>query len=516
MESTFLNLGDIKNLVEEDFIVVSAKKKLAEVVEEAQTNNFSYCFIADPNGCISTYIPMRKIWLAAREIDQQKEPSLDSLAQNCPEKLDVSTDLISVLKILQKTGHRVFPVMDKQEVVGYLKIDEAREYLINKIIYTNSKLEERSKQLKQTEDFTNIVSHDLRNPLGVISICCNYLLSLSDEDEENLSPLQNEFIKRILNNSTRALSLVQSLLELAKAKSGAALNISKVEAVSYLTNIVYNFKYLAKEKNIDIVLEPSEDMEICLDTLKFGQVLENLLANAIKFSPRGKKIYLACSTADDLQAQFTIRDEGPGIPKEKQQTLFKKFEQGEEGKDLGAGLGLFIVEQFVKLHKGRIEVSNNSKGGSTFTVFIPRGLPLGNTSKLDLIQSPIKKRLKVLAVEDDDDIREYVVSALKDHGLEVVQASAGDSAFRLFCENSVDLVVSDLRIPELDGFELLQKIKNIKPNLPYILITGCYDHINDDKAKNIFHADTILHKPFLGEDLQDAIEAVLADKQEPR
>ena len=321
-----------------------------------------------------------------------------------------------------------------------------------------SELQHHKKQLRQKEDFTNIVSHDLRNPLGVISICCDYLLSFQGDEGEDLSPLQKEFVERILSNSKRALSLVQGLLDLAKTKSGAHLNFETVDASDYLQGIVNDFKYLAQEKGIEVVLEPTPPIEVSVDPSKFSQILENLLANAIKFSPRGKKIFLSChneNKSGKWESKFSVRDEGPGIPIEKQQNLFNKFEQGEDGHELGVGLGLFIVSQFAKLHQGRVEVQNNQDAGTTFSVFVP-GIEERQAIKAHhSLQSPVKKRLKVLAVEDDDEILEYLTSTLNELDIDIMTASAEDSAYRLFCENSIDLVVSDLRIPNLDGFELL-------------------------------------------------------------
>ena len=515
MEYDLLNLNAIKHLVEYDFIVTPVGKSLEDFLQSARAKDFSYCFLVDKQNQITGYIPHLAIWQAAwKGSNKKSQGSLSSLSLKCPPPLTADTPLMTMLKEWRKTGINLFPVMENKELIGYCHIDQVKESLINAAVYANSELLHHKKQLRLKEDFTNIVSHDLRNPLGVISICCNYLLSFQGEDGEGLSKLQQEFVERILSNSKRALSLVQGLLDLAKSKSGNHLNFETIDAEHYLRNIVNNFKYLAEEKGVEIVLEPTQSMDVSVDPSKFAQVLENLLANAIKFSPRGKKIYLSCNLEKNYgkwETKFSVRDEGPGIPEGKQETLFKKFEQGEDAKELGVGLGLFIVNQFAKLHQGRVEVCNNHDIGSTFSVFIPGVKERQTIPNRPSVMSPIKKRLKVLAVEDDDEILEYLTATLEELDLDIVTASAGDSAYRLFCENSIDLVVSDLRIPKLDGFELLQKIKNINPDLPYILITGCYDQINDEKAKQIFHADKILHKPFLGEDLLDSIESILPE-----
>ena len=516
MEHNLFNINAITHLVEYDFIVVPVGTSLADLVKEAEKQDFTYCFLADTENRIVGYIPQRNIWQAAWSNKRTVgKTSLESLALTCSKSLNSDCTLMNALKVWRQSDNALFPVIEKGQLIGYCQFDQAKENLINAVIYTNSELQHHKKQLKHKEDFINIVSHDLRNPLGVISICCDYLLSFKGEAGEGLSQLQQEFVERILSNSKRALSLVQGLLDLAKTKNGKSLNFIKLNASEYLGNIVKDFKYLAEEKDIEIIVDTSKSIEVNIDPLKFGQILENLLANAIKFSPRSKKIYLTCSlekNSGKWETKFSVRDEGPGIPKEKHQTLFKKFEQGDDARELGVGLGLFIVSQFAKLHSGRVEVCNNLDRGSTFSVFIPGTHTLQTTDKVrSSVKAPVKKRVKVLAVEDDDEILEYLTSTLEELDLDIVTASAGDSAYRLFCENSIDLVVSDLRIPKLDGFELLQKIKNLKPDLPYILITGCYDHINDEKAKKIFHADKILHKPFLGEDLLDSIESILPE-----
>jgi len=307
--------------------------------------------------------------------------------------------------------------------------------------------------------------------------------------------------------------MINNLLDMSRIKStNSDLELKRTFLPDYLREIQQNLQLLAAKRNINIKIPDNcEDLYGNIDPPRFCQIIENLVVNAIKFSPKNTTIEIRCKKVESESSEkpliaVEIKDQGYGIPDDKVKTLFNIFEQGESEKDIkstGFGIGLFIVKQFTQLHHGKIEVKNNESGqGSTFSIVIPESCPRSAEDE---------NKKVILLVEDDDDVIEFIQLALEDLGYRVLPALNGVEASKIFRQEKVDLVLSDLRLPGKDGFELLQEIKNINKDTPYILMTGYYENIHDHHAKTFFKADKILHKPFTNEDLEDCLDFIFSE-----
>jgi CheY-like chemotaxis protein len=269
-----------------------------------------------------------------------------------------------------------------------------------------------------------------------------------------------------------------------------------------ISGIVTNISLLASDKGIAITMAPSESLSLFIDPQRFEQIVENLLTNAVKYSPPGSQITIAITTVQENGspwAKIAITDQGPGIAKEHISTLFDKFTQVEDTGPEGFGLGLSIASKFAKLHRGHLEVESAPGFGSTFSILMP--FPQTPTTTL-----PIKSIKKVLIVDDDADIRDFLNDILTENGWAVAQASDGDLGMVMFEQFIPDLVISDLRMPNTDGFEFVQMIKQKRPDIHVILTTGYYQDLNFEEARKHFKALAIVHKPFDEKDIINLLD----------
>lgn len=350
------------------------------------------------------------------------------------------------------------------------------------------------------ENYLSMVVHDLRTPLAVITTCTEFLTSYSSD---SLTGEQKAFLDRIDRNAEKALRMVASLLEVATGKGNFHLEKREVLGGDFVEKVVSNVSLLGKEKNIHIICEASFSPKVLIDTDRVEQAIENLIGNAIKFSPKGKSIIVRTSEGlvnEGRYFRIEVVDQGQGIPKEKLASIFNKFTQLESGyaKKLGVGLGLTIVEQFIKAHGGFITVDSEEGKGSAFQINIPlvaeRSNPVVGTT--------------ILLVDDDADIREYLAAELESEGFRVVVAKDGEDAILKMEVSSIDLVISDVQMPGVDGFELLAAVKK-KWSTPMILASGYYPSLNEDVAKSLFKADYFLPKPYKVAELLKVVKELL-------
>ena len=391
-------------------------------------------------------------------------------------------------------------------VNGYVELSLSNEQLAHQIISLNLDKQLLEEKIEQKDEFVGILSHDIRNPLGIISVCCDYMLSLAENTHAAGGKNKYiEFVKRIKNNVKRSNMLVQSLLEIGKSKDSKNIHTEDVYLPKFIALTVQNSQFLANSKEIELVCDDLAEISAPIDSKKIQQVIENLTGNAIKFTPRKKKIHysLAMETIEGIDyACIKVRDEGRGIPKEKIDNLFEKYSQGDQAiaKELGVGLGLFIVKQFTDLHHGKISITSEEGEGTSFTIKLPHAFKGSHTRSID------SNNLKILVADDDEDIRYLVQMVISDLGYEYIEAENGEVAFEKYQLHKPDLIVSDIRMPKLDGLELLQKVKQIDPKIPYILMSGYYDQTEAQNIKKVFHPDLLVNKPFVKEEFKELLD----------
>jgi signal transduction histidine kinase/ligand-binding sensor domain-containing protein/response regulator RpfG family c-di-GMP phosphodiesterase len=427
-------------------------------------------------------------------------------------------------------------------VIVFLSLGYYIYRLINLRISEKRKAELERGQRKQNEElntkkiqfFTNI-SHEFRTPLTLI---LNPLESLIKD--KHITNLPSEIIdkhKIIHRNAKRLKRLIDELMDFRKMQfSELKVQIQEVDLVEIMTNITSNFIEEANFRKIDFQIDFEESIpkQIMVDTSMFDKILFNLLSNAFKATSENGKIRVKVShhnqglvfpSIDENNVQsgfeFDITDTGIGINKKNINKIFNRFYQSEENNEQyysGTGIGLEVVKKFVEYHKGKIVVQSEQGVGTTFKVFIPdtkiqfyENEQLVNGKKSSQLQSKnlssltdelpfenskISKLNTILIVEDNMELREYLKYELKSL-YKVLEAPNGKNGLEIARKNKPDIIVADVMMPEMDGFQMTRLLKSEKStmNIPIVMLTakvGESDRIHGIDSG----ADIYLKKPF--------------------
>lgn len=372
--------------------------------------------------------------------------------------------------------------------------------------------EELLRAQKARELFMANISHEIRTPINGISGMVT-LLSDNPSTED-----ARTYLNAIKTASENLKVIINDILDLASIESGKL----KFERIAFnlndlIVSLIGSFKPQALSKNLELAYSISEDASRVFmgDPVRLNQILINLIGNALKFTHSGS-INLFVSThktaGKEVTLQFDVTDTGIGIPKDKVKTIFESFSQADASvtrKYGGTGLGLTIVRQLVDLQKGWIKLKSEEGVGSTFSVFMPYelgrkehgfkalGAPRSQPQTIDLTGYTI------LLVEDNDINQLYAGSLLKSAGCKVEVAENGLVALGKLKTVKIDLILMDIQMPVMDGFETTKRIRNdTGPNkaLPIIALTA---NANDKFVDRCLAAgmNGYLSKPFNPEDL---------------
>ena len=349
------------------------------------------------------------------------------------------------------------------------------------------KLEMELEQQRQIEEnkmkfFTNI-SHDLKTPLTLILTPIEKLLSGSLEKSVRIE------MELVWRNAKILMDEVTQLLDLRRLDVGAEeLRLSHGDMVEFLHRTVSNFKYYSDNKGVSMDIKINTPaLEMDFDQDKMRRIIMNLLSNAFKYNiPNGR----VCVTldkytnTDNTLMQLTVADTGIGIKPENKKKIFERFYQEKtDGEYIGSGIGLHIVKEYVTLHHGEITVEDNHPQGSIFTVTIPiinsgvRSDEYGVRSvepERDADNAPGQKhKIKILIVEDNTDFRQFLERCLNDQ-YDILTAGNGIEALQQLEQNQIDIVITDVMMPEMNGMELCNKIKtNLNySHIPVIMLTA--------------------------------------------
>lgn len=282
----------------------------------------------------------------------------------------------------------------KQEKKGEFTVEElTREELIEEVHLLKQ-------SLKAQEDFLLNISHDLRNPINVILSILQCLKYVNEKSKnEDMLVKQEEYRGLIKRNALKMTKLIDNLIDTTKLE-GNFYTIKKknLDIISVIENIVTSIEKYADQKEINLVFDTNvEECVTGFDPECMDRIILNLLSNAIKFSPKGGKIYIYINV-NDSDIKISIADEGPGIAKEEQETIFNRFVQANQGKrteQSGSGIGLDLVNYLVKLHDGSIKLNSNLGQGSEFIVIMPLNKVVENKREDNFIKSNKVQQLEI-------------------------------------------------------------------------------------------------------------------------
>lgn len=397
-------------------------------------------------------------------------------------------------------------------------------------INTRNKLEDELRIAKKLADENAIIkeqfmanmSHEIRTPM-------NSILGFSDLLEKtNLDKTQMEYLTAVKSSGSNLLNIINDILDFSKIEAGK-LNIEKisfnvVETLNSL-KIMFTPKAVEKQINFNVYIDPKTPIHIFGDPTRLNQILINLINNAIKFTQQGE-VNLTCEIKsiehDIVQLVFKVKDTGIGIPHDKINSVFERFNQGNTEttrKYGGNGLGLAIVKQLVEIQNGDIHLKSKEGVGSEFIVKISYPISYENKSvEIQSTNTQLKiisnKPLKVLLVEDHKLNQKLAIAYLKGFVLHVDLAENGIEALETFKHNLYDLVLMDIQMPLLDGYHAAKQIREqFKSNVPIIAMTA--NIMANEREKCLSYGmNDYLSKPFKEIDLYNIVNLYIGNKKQ--
>lgn len=390
----------------------------------------------------------------------------------------------------------------------------------------------------KTDFFTN-VSHELRTPLTLI---VNPIEQVAKK--ENLSAEGSAYVDIARKNAGRMMRFINQLLDLRKIESNkATLHISRLEIVRFVESIGEHFKIELESRGIRLnIISEQEELMAWVDAEKLDVVIYNLLANALKFTPEGKAININIkSLPAERQFSIEVRDQGPGVHREKLKDIFELFYEGDQpavSVQKGSGIGLALCRELVHLHGGSIYAENNTEGGLAVTVKLKLGYDHYKKEEVSLTdvqqssssfqKAPEQQRLPdplangtpvnedmplLLLVEDNDDLRGFLKIQLSER-YRVEAAKDGAAGWQKALQLVPDVIVSDIMMPVMDGIQMLDKLKNDinTSHIPVVLLSA--RHSIESQIEGLkYGADHYITKPFNNEFLVASIDNLLRQRK---
>ncbi|MEM9326766.1 MAG: tetratricopeptide repeat protein [Bacteroidota bacterium] len=425
-----------------------------------------------------------------------------------------------------------------------LRLSRKVERQRDKIEGDKNVIEQQSQKLRELDEaksrfFAN-VSHDLRSPLSLI---LGNLEMISEDDQNVLSAQSKKNLEVGFKNSKRLLHLTDEINDITRLEEGRiTLRLEKVKINSYLQMLCDMFKATADYKGIHLEYNGSvgDSVEFAVDPRQFEKIFYNLVSNAIRHTRSGERITIgAHREGSDVVLSFS--DTGDGIPSESLPYVFDRFYQSKSNQFKsreGLGIGLALVKELVHLHDGVITVESKLEEGTTFTIrlrnqerqHLPgdvsagvgtyleqqsnlfRDLEVDTRARANLPISEKDLQRTVLIVDDHPEIRYYIRQVLE-HDFHVVEASHGLEAIDLLKNKEIDVIITDLMMPLMDGFELIESL-NQSDNLRKVPLLVVSARITEETKEQVLSlgVNEFLQKPFHKKELLMRIENLLIQR----
>ena len=381
----------------------------------------------------------------------------------------------------------------------------------------------KEKEIYETKiNFFTSMAHEIRTPLSLIVAPLENIIASGDGNLQTKDNL--EIIKR---NSNRLLKLVNQLLDFRKIEEDMfQLSFRKQNISELIRNICERYSQYTRLKNLTLKVHiPNESIICCVDSEAIEKIINNLLSNATKYAK--SEIILQIRTDNNI-LYISIDDDGIEIPEKYIDKIFEPFFQiGNNAQKTGTGIGLSLSKSLANKHKGNITVSSEPGKNTRFTLELPLDIPediittnaTDNKEEKLIVQSTSSipdDKLKVILVEDNMELRNFLSKYLCDY-LDVYEAQNGLEALKLIETENVDIIISDILMPIMDGLELCKTVKSnpAYSHLPFILLSAKTDTATKVEGLNS-GADIYMEKPFSCEQLQAQINSIINNRDRIR
>ena len=371
------------------------------------------------------------------------------------------------------------------------------------------------------------ISHELRSPLTLIKSPLDQLLN-SQHDTATTRALRT-----MERNTNRLLTLTDQILSIRKMEKGQLqLHTVETRLSDYIADICHDYDYQVEQRQLKLTFDnQAPDITAWIDTDQFDKVVTNLIGNAIKYAEDGGEITVTLRKTDDEQAELCVSDNGPGIDEAQLRKVFERFYQASARPAVGQmsyGIGLNLTQKIVALHHGTITARNRADGhGSEFIVRLPQAAPVQATAPAERPVDQLNPKAEegrmrkktsyhIAVVDDDVEICNYLQAELSESYYVHVYPD-GQKALEGIVETVPDLVVTDVLMPRMDGFELLRRLKGSTntSHIPVIMLTTKADH-QSHIAGYEKGADAYVDKPFNMEELEARIASLIANRNRMR
>ena len=408
-------------------------------------------------------------------------------------------------------------------LIGLLLFIDRQRKAQTKLMIQQAEAESLRETDRLKSHFFANISHEFRTPLTLILGPLNKLLSDTFEGDPQTS------FRLMFRNAERLLQLINQLLDLSRLEAGKMnLNLNNSDIMAFFRVLAGNFESYAESKNIRFHVQYSHTQFFTtFDKDKLEQTINNLLSNAFKFTPEEGDVWLNVEKIEDM-LEVTVRDNGIGIPEKQLEHIFDRFYQVESKPFEGAGIGLALAREIIELHKGTLQVSSEPGKGSVFVVRIPiikdEAIPqvsplapekiIEKAETIELVKPALPpSQAIVLLVEDNEDIRNYLKTILGPY-YQILEASNGKEGCKLAQEHIPELIISDVMMPEMDGFTFAESIKTDEKtsHIPMIILTAKAS--KDDKLHGLkLGVDDFLTKPFDEDELLARVKNLIDQRQ---
>lgn len=394
----------------------------------------------------------------------------------------------------------------------YAKIVEAYEELLKKLHQQDQGSLHHSpgEILQRKSHLFSGFSHEFRTPLALIITPLEQMLSTCRSRE------QKKKLELMLRNARRLLFLIEQVLALSKIESSELkLKASSQNIIPLLKGVMASFNSLAEQNEVDLIFDTEKrNINLYFDPEKIAEVMCNLIMNALKYTPAGGQVRLSGGYYSPDSVEISVRDTGPGIPGQQLPHIFDRFyllSKPFEHHKKGFGIGLYLLKEYIKLHRGTIHVNSGEGEGTEFVIRLPRGKehlkpddivepPASESTvkygkeisnnyafmmqlerdashqrggKLPEIETESRDRDIVMVIEDNSDMRRLIKTLLK-KDFTVVEAEDGREGIAMAKNIMPDIIISDIIMPEVDGVQLCRELKNHinTSHIPIILLTA--------------------------------------------